>query len=77
MKENINIALLPMEYSIKGCSTPNEDGSYTIIINSRIPQDQHLKVYEHELRHIENGDFGTDDVDAAEQRAHSAEGSRL
>ena len=68
--EDINVVLLPMAYNVKGCSCANEDGSYTIIINSQIPENQRLKAYEHELRHILNGDFGTDNVDQTEHRAH-------
>ena len=68
--EDINVVLLPMPYDVKGCSCANEDGSYTVIINNRVPQEQHLKIYEHELRHIISGDFGCDDVDQVEQTRH-------
>lgn len=68
--ENINIKLLPMEYSVKGVSCCNEDGSYTVIINSRISQEKQIEAYYHELRHIQSGDFGTDDVEKVERVAH-------
>ena len=74
--ENINVVLLPMPYKVKGCSCANEDGSYTVIINSKVPQEQHLKIYEHELKHIIGGDFGCDDVEQAELEAHKEGGIR-
>ena len=68
--EDINTVLLPMAYDVKGCSCANEDGSYTIIINSRISESQRMEIYMHELRHIISGDFGCDDVDLTEAEAH-------
>lgn len=35
----------------------NEDGSYTILLNSRQADNQIKKACQHALRHIENGDF--------------------
>ena len=68
--EDINTVLLPMAYDVKGCSCANEDGSYTVIINSRISREKQIEAYYHELRHIQSGDFGTDDVERVECVAH-------
>jgi len=68
--KNINTVLLPMAYNVKGCSCANEDGSYTIIINSKISYEQQLEAYCHELRHIARDDYGCDYVDQTERRAH-------
>ena len=35
----------------------NEDGTYTILINSRLSHEQNADSLIHELNHIKNGDF--------------------
>lgn len=42
---------------VRGMVTVNEDCTYTIIINSLLPDSQKRKTYEHEVNHIENDDF--------------------
>lgn len=55
--EKANTYLLDMPTSIKAFVKSNHDGSYTIIINARLSDEEQKKAYLHELRHIENGDF--------------------
>lgn len=38
----------------------NDDGTYTILLNSRLSRKQNLDSMEHELTHIRNGDFYRD-----------------
>lgn len=51
--------------------TLNEDGSYSIFINSRLSHEAALKAYTHALNHIKNGDFYkcSDDLNAIEKKA--------
>lgn len=35
----------------------NDDGTYTILLNSRLSYEQNLKSYDHEKKHIEHNDF--------------------
>ena len=35
----------------------NEDGTYTILLNSRLSHEQNADSLIHELNHIKNGDF--------------------
>lgn len=49
----------------------NEDGSYTIFINSRQSHNRQLEAYSHALKHIENNDFQKEDVQSIEHFAHS------
>jgi len=35
----------------------SEDDSYTIVLNSKLCYEQNLISYEHELRHIKDGDY--------------------
>lgn len=52
-----NVILADMPVKIKAYTAKNEDGTYTIILNSRMTHYQHLISYHHELTHIESGDY--------------------
>lgn len=40
-----------------GAITPNDDGTFTILINARLSREQNMDSCKHELNHIANGDF--------------------
>lgn len=69
----INVCLLQLPVSIKGFVRQNEDGTYTIVLNSRLSYEQNVKTYKHELSHILNSDFDTYDINQAEWRARNGE----
>lgn len=50
--------------------TENEDGSYTIFINSRLNYEKQMKSYLHAMKHITGDDFQKDDVQSIEYLAH-------
>lgn len=50
--------------------TPNEDGSYTIVINSRLSHDAQLLAYQHAMEHIDKNHFEKFDVQQIESEAH-------
>lgn len=50
--------------------TENEDGSYTIFINSRLNYEKQMKSYLHAMKHITGDDFQKDDVQKIECIAH-------
>lgn len=54
----------------KEAVTENEDGSYTIFINSRLSRDMQLLAYYHALRHIAGTDFEKYNADEIEYSAH-------
>lgn len=56
MTEEIRVYQAEMPARIKGYTTL-KDGYYTILINSIFDRKQQLEIYEHELKHIKNGDF--------------------
>ena len=62
-----------MPPTIKAYTVNNNDDSFTIVLNSRLNREQHLKSYHHELTHIENGDYDRQfkDVDMIEIYAHN------
>jgi hypothetical protein len=59
---------------VKATSTINEDGSYTIVINSKLNIEQQLEGYLHELHHIDNNDFYSEDVSEIEICNHKLDG---
>ncbi len=70
MIENIRVYQVEMPARIKAY-TVKKDGFYTILINSILAREQQLKEYDHEYKHIINGDFDkTCSVDMIEIYAH-------
>lgn len=44
-------------YSIKGVTTPNSDGTFTVYINSELPLAQQQTALRHELSHVRQDHF--------------------
>ena len=63
-----------MPTSIHALICQNSDGTYTIVINSRIGSAAQLEAYLHELEHINNNDFEKTDVQSIEMKAHENKG---
>lgn len=72
MNTDIFVHYLDFKNSVPAASTLNEDGSYSIFINSRLNQEQQVDGYIHELEHILQLDFENRDrcVDTLEYYAH-------
>lgn len=71
MTPDVNVVVMDFKTSKgKEMVVPNEDGSYTILINSRLTYASQLKAYEHAMRHINNNDFEKTDVQPIEYSAH-------
>lgn len=51
------IRLVPLPWHVRGFVTPNDDDTYSIYINSLLPEEIQRAALEHELRHIQNGDL--------------------
>lgn len=65
-----------MPTTIRSFAKANSDGSFTIVINSKLSYESRLERYKHELFHITNGDFDHDkeeSVQVVEARAHAPE----
>ena len=71
MTPDVNVSLLDFKER-KGNEfvVPNPDGSYTIMINSRLSYSGQLKAYQHALRHIMNNDFEKNNAQSIEYEAH-------
>lgn len=71
MTPEVNVVLIDFKSTMtKELVTPNEDGSYTILLNSRMASNQLEEAYQHAMRHIENNDFEKHDVQQIEAVAH-------
>lgn len=72
MTPDVNVSLVDF-HSTAGNEMviPNEDGSYTVLINSRSASNKQLEAYQHALEHIKKNDFQKADVQQIEAIAHS------
>jgi hypothetical protein len=54
--DNINVVYLDMPTNVKSYVI-NKNDYFTVILNSRLSQEQNEISYIHELEHIKNGDY--------------------
>ncbi|MBE5987113.1 hypothetical protein [Lacrimispora defluvii] len=66
LTEAIGVHFLDMDSGIEEQVICNTDGSFTIIINSRLNQERQMQAYQHALRHIANDDFNKKHADSVE-----------
>lgn len=66
LTEAIGVHFLDMETEIEEQVICNTDGSFTIIINSRLNQERQMLAYQHALLHIVNDDFYKKEADSVE-----------
>lgn len=70
----INCQVINFPCKGKEMVIPNEDGSYTILLNAKLSHDGMLKAYTHAMNHIVNGDFEKTNVQEIENEAHRQHG---
>lgn len=71
MTQDVNVVLFDFHHKNgKEMVVENEDGSFTILINSRLSYSSQLSAYHHAMRHIEADDFQKENVQAIESAAH-------
>lgn len=57
MTPDVNVHFMDMPATIPAFVKSNSDGSYSVILNSRLTQERLLEAYQHELHHITCGDY--------------------
>lgn len=67
LTEAIGVYFLDMDTAVEEEVHPNEDGSYTIIINSRISYKRQMIAYQHAIKHIMDDDFNKENADDIEK----------
>ena len=65
------IKMVDMPVTVKAYTVPNNDGTYTIFINSRLSSEQQKESYSHEVEHILSDDFETNNADDTELITHA------
>lgn len=70
MTLDVNVFLIDFPNRGNEMVVPNEDGSYTILINARLSNDGQLRAYEHAMKHIKENDFERSNVQEIEAVAH-------
>lgn len=69
--EDIFVQLKDLPTTITSFVMPNPDATFTIMLNSRHCHERLIQAYEHELRHIRNGDYDKKcEVDLVEIYTH-------
>lgn len=67
LTEVIGVYFMDMDTAIEEEVHPNEDASFTIIINSRLSWERQMIAYQHALSHIMNKDFDKECADNIEK----------
>ena len=67
LTESIGVYLINMDTAVEEEVHPNEDGSFTIFINSRFNYERQMIVYRHALEHIMKVDFSKECADDIEK----------
>ena len=64
------VSLVALPLRVEGVTVPNSDGSFSVYINSALPEERRTQVLEHELRHIAAEHFYVDmPVECMERQA--------
>ena len=66
LADAIGVHFLDMDSKIEEQVICNSDGSFTIMINSRLNLERQMFAYQHALLHIANDDFNKIDADSIE-----------
>lgn len=67
LTEAIGVYFLDMDCLIDEQIVFNEDGSYSIFINSRLNRERQMLAYQHALKHILSDDFSKEYADDIEK----------
>ena len=51
------VRFIPLPWHVRAFVTPNDDDTYSIYINSLLPEEIQRAALEHELRHLRDGDL--------------------
>lgn len=55
--DNVFVKMCDLPGTVHSFVIAHPDQTYTIVLNSRLSHEQHLLSYQHELDHINNGDY--------------------
>lgn len=55
--EYVGVHLIDMPCSVTGITVKVDADTYCILINARLSRDAQIRAYDHEIQHIDSGDF--------------------
>ena len=61
MGSYIFVRTIPLPCAVRAVTLPNDDGTFDIYINARLPDELQQKALAHELKHIRKDHFYNDD----------------
>lgn len=67
LTETIGVYFLNMDTAVEEQVIFNEDGSFSIFINSRLNWERQMAAYQHAIRHIMQNDFNKEYADDIEK----------
>lgn len=70
MKPVVNCKLIDFPNKGREMVIPNEDDSYTVLINARLSESGRIEAYRHAMKHIAENDFDKGNVQFIESAAH-------
>lgn len=76
MTQDVNVFLYNFPNNGREMVIENEDGSYTVLINSKLSDVGREEALKHAIGHIENNDFEKNNVQEIEFDAHNAEAAQ-
>lgn len=56
------IRLIALPPDVAGFTAPDDEGCYNIYINKNMSMEMQEKAVAHEIRHVEDGDFQSEDA---------------
>lgn len=54
---DVFIRFVPLPYSVRAVTLPNDDGTFDVYINDNLPDELRRKALRHELEHIKKDHF--------------------
>lgn len=71
MDDIANIVIINLPPKVKGFTSLNDDGTYTVVLNANHTMETQKATMMHELEHIKRGDFDSlSDVNSLEVLRH-------
>lgn len=61
MGSNIFVRTVPLPESVRAVTLPNDDSTFDIYLNAKLPEELQRKALAHELEHIKQDHFYNDD----------------
>lgn len=55
--EYVGVHLIDMPCSVTGITVKVDADTYCILINARLSHEAQIRAYDHEIQHIDSGDF--------------------